>query len=191
MTVFAIFGALITVAIQIGKVLLELRKKKKSIISPLCNLLPFLVFFPSSFIWCLYSRIALQEYPIITMLLVSSVFTEIVTHIMLMHICDEKLSPFGRITTWLITLLPLHVWYRQHYNVETDFLLGIDEVKLLKTLALSSLVFTGSKLYLVKYNSLLLFLCLISKLFLYRLYFPPLLSIIFNFYLFLSFSYFK
>jgi hypothetical protein len=155
MTVCAVIGALITVAIQTYKVLLELNAKKKALIGPLCNLLPFLVFFPASFIYCLYSSIALQEYPIITMLLISSIFTEIVTHIMLMHICDAELTPSGRITAWLLVLLPLHVCYNQYYNIEKDFFLGIDEVKLLKVLALASVVFTGSKLYMVSIYILL------------------------------------
>jgi hypothetical protein len=160
MTLFAVIGALITVAIQTYKVLLELEAKKKSLIGPLCNLLPFLVFFPASFIWCLYSHIALQEYPIITMLLISSIFTEIVTHIMLMHICDAELTPFGRITAWLFVLLPLHVCYNQYNNIEKEFFLGIDEVKLLKILTLASVAFTGSKLYMVSINILFLYLLL-------------------------------
>jgi hypothetical protein len=92
-----------------------------------------------------------------TMVLISSIFTEIVTHIMLMHICDEELSPFKRITAYLIVLLPLHVYCKQ-YHIEKfgypdsrifGLFLGIDEVILIKIFALFSTVFTGSKLYMV------------------------------------------
>ena len=62
MVVVAVIGALITVAIQTYKVLLELKQKRKTILIPLLNLLPFLLFFSSSFLWCYQSEIALQLY---------------------------------------------------------------------------------------------------------------------------------
>jgi hypothetical protein len=157
MTAIAIIGATITVAIQ--TYLLEQKIKGNSIISPILNLLPFIVFLPSSFLWCYYSDIALALNPITSVLLISATFTEMVSHIMLMHICDDEISPVGRVTSFLMVLLPLHVWC-SHNNPSESFnyfhgiVLMIDETTLIQVLASFSLLFTGMKLFLVRFHSL-------------------------------------
>jgi hypothetical protein len=154
MVIAGVVGALITVFIQTFKVLTELRQKGKSVVDPLINLLPFIVFLPSSFLWCLFSSVALQTYPIISVLLIGTVFTEMVSHIMLMHICDEPLSPFGRVTSFLMVLLPTHVWCSHAVtsgspSLLQSLLLIIDENTLLHILAALSVALTTLRLYLV------------------------------------------
>ena len=154
MVIAGVIGALVTVFIQTFKVLSELRQKGKSVLDPLKNLLPFIVFLPSSFFWCLFSSVALQTYPIISVLLISTVFTEMVSHIMLMHICDEPLSPFGRVTSFLMVLLPAHVWCSRavisgSLSPLQSVLLAIDESTLLHILTAVSVSLTTLRLYLV------------------------------------------
>jgi hypothetical protein len=154
MVIAGVIGALVTVFIQTFKVLSELRQKGKSVVDPLINLLPFTVFLPSSFLWCLFSNFALQTYPITSVLLISTVFTEMVSHIMLMHICDEPLSPFGRVTSFLMVLLPAHVWCSRtvtsgSLSLLPSVLLVIDESTLLRILAAISVLLTTLRLYLV------------------------------------------
>lgn len=152
MVIAGVIGALVTVFIQTFKVLTELRQKGKSVVDPLKNLLPFLVFLPSSFLWCLFSNVALQTYPIQSVLLISTVFTEMVSHIMLMHICDEELSPFGRVTSFLMLLLPAHVWCSRAVTSGSflqPVLLAIDESNLLHILTALSVSLTTLRLYLV------------------------------------------
>ena len=149
-----VVGALITVIIQSFIVLSKLNQKGESIIDPLLNLLPFLIFLPSSFVWCLYSDIALPAYPIASLLLISSTFTEMVSHIMLMHICDDPLSPWGRITSFLIAILPIHVFLTKSMastdgSILQSLLYTVSEAYLLHVFAVLSFFVTSSKLYLV------------------------------------------
>lgn len=156
MVIAGVVGALVTVFIQTSKVLTALRQKGKSVIDPLKNLLPFLVFLPSCFLWCLFSNVALQTYPLMSILLISTVFTEMVSHIMLMHICDEPLSPSGRVTSFLIVLLPAHVWCSHSFtsgSLLQSVLVTIDEVTLLYFLTSLSVSLTTLRLYLVSFFS--------------------------------------
>lgn len=167
MVVAAVVGALITVAIQTYKVLSELRYKKKSIGRPILNLMPFFIFFPISFLWCYHSKIALQSHPIISIITISSTFTEIVSHIMLMHICDDNLSPLKRYSVYLCILPFLHIISTKSYYPK--YLINIsnyvDEATLIKLVFVFSVLFTGSRLYMVRINVLFLSLiCIFSKI---------------------------
>ena len=149
-----VVGALVTVIIQTIVVLSKLKQKGESVVNPLLNLLPFLIFLPSCFMWCLYSDIALSAYPIASLLLISSTFTEMVSHIMLMHICDDPLSPWGRITSFLIAILPIHVFLTKSMTSSDGWILQtllskVSEAYLLQALAVFSFFVTSTKLYLV------------------------------------------
>lgn len=157
LVIAGVVGALITVIIQTYVVLSKLKLKGESVVDPLLNLIPFLIFLPSSFLWCLYSDIALPAYPLASLLLISTTFTEMVSHIMLMHICNDPLTPWGRITSFLIPILPIHV-FLMHSTVITDgsilqsVLNNVSEVFLLHALAVLSFIVTSSKLYQVSNN---------------------------------------
>lgn len=95
----------------------------KSVVDPLVNLLPFLIFFPSIFYWCTYSEVAFIMHPIITVswnsfaesvinsvqyVFINMVFVELIVHLMLMHICHGKLTPFDKMVRcllWVIFLI--------------------------------------------------------------------------------------
>jgi hypothetical protein len=154
LVVAGVVGALVTVIIQTFVVLSKLQQKGESIFDPVLNLLPFLVFLPSSFLWCLYSDIALSQHPIATLLLISSTFTEMVSHIMLMHICDDPLSPWGRATSFFIAILPIHVFLTESMASNDGSIIylllnTVNEAYLLHALAVLSLLVTSSKLYMV------------------------------------------
>ena len=159
LVIAGVLGALVTVIIQTFVVLSKLKQKGESVVDPVLNLLPFLVFLPSSFLWCLYSDIALSVHPIATLLLISSTFTEMVSHIMLMHICDDPLSPWGRATSFLIAILPIHVFLTKSMasndgSVMSSLLNKVNEAYLLQALAVLSLLVTSSKLYMVSNEQL-------------------------------------
>ena len=175
MVVVAIIGALITVAIQTFKVLSELKQKRKSILIPLLNLLPFLIFFSSSFLWCYQSEIALQLYPIISIVTISSTFTEIVSHIMLMHICDDTLKPLHRYSVYLSILPFLHILSKKsNYPIYFINISNyITEADLIKLVFIFSITFTVSRLYMVRKHpdrshiNIFLFIYLFIYLFFY------------------------
>ena len=156
MVIAGVIGASITVTIQTLKVLSKLRQDGKSIVNPLLNLLPFLIFLPASYTWCFYSSIALQFHPLTSVLLISTTFTDMVSHIMLMHICDDPLSPIGRILAYNMILLPLHVWISGSMptvSVLHQIVVAVDELTLLRALTAFSVILTTRKLYLVSETS--------------------------------------
>lgn len=158
MVIAGVIGASITVTIQTLKVLRKLRQDGKSIVNPLLNLLPFLIFLPASYIWCFISSIALQSHPLTSVLLISTTFTDMVSHIMLMHICDDPLSPVGRILAYCMMLLPLHVWISDSMpagSVLHQIVVAVEEVTLLRALTTFSVILTTRKLYLVSEISIL------------------------------------
>lgn len=157
LVIVGVVGALITVIIQTFVVLSKLKQKGESVVDPLLNLIPFLVFLPSSFLWCLYSDIALPVYPLASLLLICTTFIEMVSHIMLMHICNDPLTPWGRMTSFLIPILPIHVCL-MHSTVIAEgsilqsILRNVTEAFLLHALAVLSFIVTSSKLYQVSNN---------------------------------------
>jgi hypothetical protein len=105
MILFGFAGAAITLTLQSYNVYCALKRdnKKKnlirSILSAFSNLLVFVVFFVSVVVWCTSpGSIALApRFRWWTLLLISSVFVEIVSHINIMHITMEPdLQPWER-----------------------------------------------------------------------------------------------
>ena len=109
MIILAVSIASITVLGQTISVILFLYKRKGPVIHALFALVPFLIFYPSVFLYCLHSEIALTKYPIITLITIGSIFVESVVHMMLMHVCDGPLSPHLRIFALFSFLLPLNI----------------------------------------------------------------------------------
>lgn len=109
MVVVAVIGGLITVSLHIKKVWNSRKSQRLNMAKPLCEVLPFVVFFISSFLWCATSRIALSSYPVCTVTLISIIFVELTVHIMLMCICNDDLRPFERYLSWATPFLPISV----------------------------------------------------------------------------------
>jgi len=102
----------VTMIVQVVKVLWILSSQKKSILDPILNLLPFVVFFPSIFYWCTYSEVALVVHPLLTYLFINMVFIEMVVHLMLMHICEGSLHPFEKAGAYITALFPLYITFK-------------------------------------------------------------------------------
>ena len=154
-------------AIQTYKVLLELNRKNKSVVDALLNLLPFLVFLPCSFVWCTFSEVALQSHPLTSLLLICSTFTEMVSHMMLQHICDDELYPLHRYSSYLIVLLPIHVYCSRNpvSEIASTVVTTISESTLITVLCGYSVLFTGSRLFMVRYLVMFLFMLLLYSCF--------------------------
>ena len=113
MFLIAIVGALITCGIQVGRVSTLILSRKVNayhdLLVALSELAPFIVFFSSSVLWCHRSQIALQQYPILTIALISSVFVEIVVHMMLATVCDRRICPGQRFLAWGMLIPAMNV----------------------------------------------------------------------------------
>ena len=101
LTVVAVTGAACTCSLNFFNVLQKLRKisdgNSPPGSSPLQSFLPFIVFYSSLLIWLSHSQVALEPaFRWWTLLLGSSVFIEMVSHINLMHIVDGTLQPWRR-----------------------------------------------------------------------------------------------
>lgn len=128
MTSLALFGAVATFSIQAQNVMRKLHRdykgKKgygiyKGIYKAFSNLVPFIAFFASVCVWCTASgSLALTpKFRWWSLLLVSSVFVEIVSHINLMHITMElELQPSKRyvvLTTVCLAVVTSELFRRQ------------------------------------------------------------------------------
>ena len=142
----AITGAVLTFVSQFLKVILSIFTKRdliskvknkigfkntkeiKSVsyvyvyLKPLIDLLPFFVFFPSSFLWCLFSEKALSDFPVLSVCTISLVFVEMVMHLMLQHITDSKCHPEKRYLVLPMLLLALNVCCLQYSSENTSSL---------------------------------------------------------------------
>jgi len=102
---------LITACHQTMKVLNIARRKGHALAKVCADLLPFLAFFPSMVVWFFISPVALTKLPILSTLLVCSIFVEMVTHVMLVHVCGTEIEPWKRGFALLMPLLPLCSYY--------------------------------------------------------------------------------
>ncbi len=71
----------------------------------------------SSFIWCFISESAISRTPIQTYIFNVSVFVEMVTHLMFMHVTSGTVNSVRRFTVWSSLLLPLNSFYGNYGNV--------------------------------------------------------------------------
>jgi hypothetical protein len=78
------------------------------VIVALTNLVPMFVFFPSCVLWCWCSRIVFIDF-VPAMILMGSIMVELVTHLMLQHICVSSVKPFQRYLVLLVVLLAANV----------------------------------------------------------------------------------
>lgn len=88
----------------------ELQAARHSLVGVLCSFLPFAVYYVSLMVWLWHSEVALTPpYRWWTLLLGSSVFIELVSHINLMHIVDGTMQPGERYLVGMIVLLAVAV----------------------------------------------------------------------------------
>eukprot|EP01038_Epipyxis_sp_PR26KG_P007512 gene7512-10234_t len=107
----AVVGAIITVISLSANVISVQFRNKKPLFAPLLEVVPFIVFFSSIFIWSLRSDKLFSTYPVVAILLFTSIFVEINAHIMTVVLCKREIRPFQRYTAWLISLLPIYHIY--------------------------------------------------------------------------------
>lgn len=87
------------------------------------ELVPFFLFFYSVYIYCLHSKIALTLYPKTTILAISAVFVEIVTHLMLCHIVHRKIEWSKRYLAYGSVLLPFNIFLSNPMFEESTLLI--------------------------------------------------------------------
>jgi ethanolaminephosphotransferase len=139
---FVVVGGTITLIAQTITTSIACARKGKSVPEALIALLPFLVFFPGSFCWILMSKVAFQKVPLLSLLLMSSVFVEMVTHLIVMHITKSKLRPFQRfMVLFIVILLANIVWDPARPP--------LDEELLITVFAVTSFIFTTIKTFMV------------------------------------------
>lgn len=107
--VLGFLAAVLTSVSQIAKVIMHCIKHKKPLHTVLISLVPFIVLSAGVGYWGLNSDVFVNN-PAWTALFVSSVFVELVVHVMFMHLCDSPLNIFR----WpLLSLLAVvgNMWY--------------------------------------------------------------------------------
>jgi hypothetical protein len=104
------------------------------------ELVPFFLFFYSVYHYCLNSKIALALYPRTTILAISAVFVEIVTHLMLCHIVHKKIEWSRRYLAYLSVLLPFNILSSNPI---------VDEATLLVTFTIVATYVTLQTLYIM------------------------------------------
>ena len=86
------------------------------------SLLLIFTFVVSTYLWCFISKSALTETPVYVYFFMTSVFTEMATHMMLMHTTSSDLNSLKRFTAWSSMLLPLNAFYGNYQNVYNKLL---------------------------------------------------------------------
>ena len=129
-------GAILTMLKVIPEVVQLELEKGKSVWTPLGDLLPLMVSFPSHLYWVAHSSIALSSYPHVTVFfLMATVFTDITSHLMVAYMCRAPLKPFSHYTAWASLVFPTNiVLSRMFYGADSGELL-LDETFLLFSLA--------------------------------------------------------
>lgn len=143
-----------TLILSVRQVLAAADANKRPYLPPLLELLPFVVFFGSSFWYCRTSAIALPVHPWWTLLFIGATNVEVVSHVMLMHVSGGAIRPFARPTAWLAPLLPLHVHLSAAGGSESGasatihaLVTHVTEAQLLRVLALLSAALTATRLH--------------------------------------------
>jgi len=105
MVAVAVTGGCVTVLVHISKVWRCRSSQSLPMLPALLELLPFLCFFSSSLVLCAYSSVAFPHLPVYTMILMTSVFVEIVTHVMVMTVCGGRVQPLHRVQAWMMVFI--------------------------------------------------------------------------------------
>lgn len=74
----------------------------------LLNLLPIIILYPSCIFWWWFSPFAFSNF-FVAVVLMGSIFVEIVTHLMIKHICESRTSPLQRYLVWIVFILAANV----------------------------------------------------------------------------------
>ena len=106
------FGLIVSVSTSISQVYSVVRDADKlgfHIVDILYDMSPFLVYGGSAYLWIIHSPIALRGTmnSLLTVLLIGSIFVDLVSHMMLMHICKSKMKPSERYFAYLMIIMPV------------------------------------------------------------------------------------
>ena len=169
MTLIVIIVGIITARMSVMKALVVIKNRNIPITTPIIELLPFLVFFSCSFFYVLLSEIAITNHPVISILLIGSIFVEITMHIMLAHISTSLIYPWRRVSVIFIILLAIFAALKGVSSPQelklSYYFQCIEESYLLYMFTIFSVILTGTKIYMVRKSSYFLPLnYLLSKL---------------------------
>jgi len=103
---FVLLSTIVTVVTQIYNVCRHAAKSKEyTVANALLNLVPISLIWICSFYYCYNSPLALRDYPYTVVLFVGSVWVDLITHFMEMHICHNSINSITRSNTWLLVVL--------------------------------------------------------------------------------------
>jgi len=71
-------------------------------------LLPIFIFYPSCILWCWFSPFALENF-VPSVILMGSILVDLVTHLMIKHICNSRALPFQRYLVLIIAIFAANV----------------------------------------------------------------------------------
>ena len=103
---FVLLSTIVTVITQIINVCRHIMKTKEYTVSnALLNLLPITLIWICSFYYCYNNPAALRDYPYTIIIFIGSVWVDLITHFMEMHICHNSINSVARLNTWLLVVL--------------------------------------------------------------------------------------
>lgn len=142
MVVFTVVPQLYTAAIE------GYHRKGQHPLRTFVTLIPFVVFFGSFAIWTSLSQVALdKEHILMTVLFGGSIFVEIVTHVMLAHMCKTPIMCAERYTIWLPFILAVNLIWNANDNlvIDNNHKPLVDEHTLLTSFFILSLTYSSWK----------------------------------------------
>lgn len=160
MLFFTNLWSLITVISQIFTVLRVARKHGHSVVKAIVDTIPFFVFVMSAVIWIKNTTLNLEGTSISlwTALLFGSILVDLVTHLMVMHICHSPIKSYRRYFAFFITLLPGIAHIEADGTAFGKLLVENQaQIKCLYVLAVLSSLYTTNNVYRVSYYDVICF----------------------------------
>jgi len=103
---FVLISSIVTIMSQIISVCQHLVKTKAYTLSnALLNLVPITLIWVCSFYYCYSNPNAFRDYPYTIIIFIGSVWVDLVTHFMEMHICHNPINSLARLNIWLLVIL--------------------------------------------------------------------------------------
>lgn len=175
---FTNIWSLITVISQIVTVLRVAEKHGHSVVKALVDTIPFFVFFMSAVIWIKNTTLNIEGSSdgLWAALLFGSILVDLVTHLMVMHICHSPIKSHQRYFAFLVAALPGLAFLESDGSVFATVLSNqMTQSKCLRLLATLSALYSISNVYKVSVSiksvwMLCFYIDIIMKLFFFRIY---------------------
>ena len=132
---FVLLSTIVTVITQIINVCRHLMKTKEHTVSnALLNLLPITLLWICSFYYCYNNPFALGDYPYTMIIFIGSVWVDLTTHFMEMHICHNSINSLARLNIWLlVVLVGVNIFLSVDKKTEAYILIALSSISLHNT----------------------------------------------------------